>query len=206
MIGTGSHVHPGGLGMTVENYGSPEDPCPDDGQGYGGTMLLDSDVIWRHGVRFTEDYQTEVTNPAWRAPIHVGDRIRISSYYANKNTAWYTAMAHEGLYVDTHQPPEGRCKPYLVGKAAKQEGVSITDGVRNRPWGGHSHDKICGERYGELPCDRPVKPYSPGVNTNDVRSSTSNTCPETCRHLASRASPFKCRRERSYVSSTSTRC
>ncbi len=168
MIGTGSHVHPGGLGMTVENYGSPEDPCPDDGQGYGGTLLLDSDVIWRHGVRYTEDYQTEVTNPAWRAPIHEGDRIRISSYYANKKTAWYTAMAHEGLYVDEGQPPEGRCKPYLVGKAAKQEGVSITDGVRNRPWGGHSHDKICGQRYGELPCERPAKPYSPGVRTNDV--------------------------------------
>ena len=168
IIGTGSHVHPGGLGMTVENYGSEEKPCPDTGDGYGGTLLLDSDVIWRGGVRFTEDYQTEVTNPAWRAPLHVGDRIRISADYANKKTAWYEAMAHQGMYIDEAEPPKGRCKPYLVGKAAKKPGVSVTEGVRNRPWGKHHTDKVCGKRFGEGPCGRPQKPYAPGVSTSEV--------------------------------------
>jgi hypothetical protein len=159
MIGTGAHVHPGGLGMTVENYGSEENPCPDDGQGYGGTLLLDSDVIWHNGVKFSEDYQTEVTNPAWRAPIHKGDRIRISADYANKKTAWYEAMAHEGTYIDELQPPKGRCKPYLVGPASKLRGdkkVDVTDGVRNRAWSMHMTDNICGRRYKAPPCERPM--------------------------------------------------
>ncbi len=39
MIGTGSHVHPGGERVISENYGSEEAPCPDVGKGYGGTVL-----------------------------------------------------------------------------------------------------------------------------------------------------------------------
>ena len=165
MIGTGAHVHPGGLGMTVENYGSEENPCRDDGQGYGGTLLLDSDVVWHHGVKFTEDYQTEVTNPAWRAPIHEGDRIRISSYYENKKHAWYEAMAHEGTYIDTAQPPKGRCKPYLVGPTAKLKGkkkVDVTEGVRNRAWSMNSTEHVCGKRYGRPACDRPMEDLATG--------------------------------------------
>ncbi|MDX6581954.1 MAG: hypothetical protein QOI10_1138 [Solirubrobacterales bacterium] len=173
MIGTGSHVHPGGLGMTVENYGSEEHPCTDDGQGYGGTLLLDSHVIWHHGVKFSEDYQTEVTNPAWRAPIHKGDRIRISSRYANRNTAWYEAMAHEGTYIDLAQPPKGHCKPYLVGPAAKLKGkkrVDVTAGVPNRAWSMHMTDQICGRRYDAPPCERPLadQPQGPPAPGNTV--------------------------------------
>jgi hypothetical protein len=170
IIGTGAHVHPGGLGMTVENYGSEENPCPDDGQGYGGTLLLDSEVIWHHGIKFSEDYQTEVTNPAWRAPIHKGDRLRISSYYENKKNAWYEAMAHEGWYIDEAQPPKGRCKPYLVGPAAKKKGkhkVDVTAGVRNREWGMHT-DEVCGKRYGHPPCERPLETPATGPPTDTV--------------------------------------
>src|SRR3712207_467735 len=39
MIGTGGHLHPGGLSVVVENLGSKENPCPNDGKGYGGTHL-----------------------------------------------------------------------------------------------------------------------------------------------------------------------
>ena len=45
MIGTGSHLHPGGERVIIENYGSEESPCPDAGKGYGGTVLLKSDVL-----------------------------------------------------------------------------------------------------------------------------------------------------------------
>ena len=171
IIGTGAHVHPGGLGMTVENYGSEESPCPDDGQGYGGTLLLDSDVRWHNGVKFSEDYQTEVTNPAWRAPIHKGDRLRISSYYENRKHAWYEAMAHEGWYIDELQPPKGRCKPYLIGPAAKLTGkdkIDVTDGVRNRTWSMHSTDHVCGRRYGHPPCERPMETPETGPPTGEV--------------------------------------
>ena len=173
IIGTGAHVHPGGLGMTVENYGSKERPCQDDGQGYGGTLLLDSDVVWHKGVKFSEDYQTEVTNPAWRAPIHKGDRLRISSHYENRKHAWYEAMAHEGWYIDTAQPPKGRCKPYLVGPAAKKKGkhkVDVTDGVRNRTWSMNMTDDVCGKRYGQPPCERPIgdQPAGPPAPNDTV--------------------------------------
>jgi hypothetical protein len=124
IVGTGSHVHPGGLEILTENFGSKENPCPDDHQGTGGTQLLDSKVLWHYGAMFTEDYQTTVTNPAWRAPIHKGDRLRITGIYANKDTAWYTAMTHNGLYIDTAQPPKGRCKPYLVGGVQEQHTVT----------------------------------------------------------------------------------
>jgi len=119
IIGTGGHLHPGGLNVLVENMGSEQNPCPDDGRGTGGTRLLNSKALWRNGVKFSEDFQMSVTHPAWRAPVRKGDRIRITGVYENRDHGWYTAMTHEGLYIDEQQPPVGRCKPYLIGDAAK---------------------------------------------------------------------------------------
>ena len=120
MIGTGGHLHPGGLTVMVENMGSKENPCPDDGLGYGGTRLLKSDALFRNGALFSEDFQMEVSHPAWRAPLHKGDRIRITGVYENKDHGWYDVMTHEGIYVDEAEPPKGRCKPRLVGPAGKK--------------------------------------------------------------------------------------
>jgi plastocyanin len=116
MIGTGSHLHPGGLTVLTENLGSKENPCADDGRGTGGTLMLKSDAMWRNDVPFTEDFQMEVSHPAWRAPVHKGDRIRITGIYENKHHAWYTAMTHQGIYIDPEQKPVGRCKPYLINQ------------------------------------------------------------------------------------------
>jgi plastocyanin len=167
LIGMGAHLHPGGLSATIENYGSKERPCPDSGGGYGGAVLLKSDALWRHDARFSEDFQMEVTHPAWRAPIHKGDRLRISGTYENRHHAWYEVMTHAGLYVDKKQPPTGRCKPYLVGRAAKRRRpIDPTHGVPNRPWG-HENDTVCGKRF-DRPCERPAKPYHPGIRTDEV--------------------------------------
>ena len=125
MIGTGGHLHPGGLSVHVENLGSKDNPCPNDGRGpQGGTMLYKGDALFRHNVLFSEDFQMEVTHPNWRAPIREGDRIRITGTYENKDHAWYTAMTHEGIYIDEQQPPKGRCKPYLVGNVEEQRTVT----------------------------------------------------------------------------------
>ena len=118
IVGTGPHLHPGGKRVVVENLGSAENPCPDDGRGFGGTDLLNGEAVWRNGV-FSEDFQMEVTNPAWRAPIHKGDRILVTGIYENRDHAWYDVMTHQGMYVDPAQPPRGRCAPYLVGEAAR---------------------------------------------------------------------------------------
>ena len=148
IIGMGGHLHPGGKQVTIENYGSKERPCPATSGGYGGTLLLDSDVI-DHNVPFSEDYQTEVTHPAWRAPIRKGDRIRISGTYENRDHAWYEVMTHAGMYFDKKQPPKGHCKAYMVGGHKWK----ATEGVPNHPWF-HS-DKYCGEEFGAPPCERP---------------------------------------------------
>ena len=184
MIGTGSHLHPGGDRVIVENMGSEENPCRDDGRGYGGTMLLKSDIINRV-TPLSEEYQTEVTRPSWRAPIHEGDRIRITGIYKNKKHAWYTAMTHQGIYIDEKQKPRGRCRPYLVGKDRKKRvkrvkrgrsgrkkvvkrRINPIAGVPNRKWG-HMHDTFCGKKFGFDPCEKPFEtPPEPGPEASRV--------------------------------------
>ena len=198
LIGTGGHLHPGGKSVVVENMGSQAHPCPDDGKGYGGTKLLQSDAMFRRGL-YTEDFQMEVTHPAFRAPIHKGDVIRITGVYENKDHGWYDVMTHEGLYIDEAQPPKGRCKPYLVGgvqprkmktKRIKHRHMRIDRNGRLRrvihihrkrvPVGvditagvpnrpwGHHDDPVCGLDLGGRPCDRPEAPKPAGIATNTV--------------------------------------
>ncbi len=124
LIGTGSHLHPGGLNVIVENFGSEEHPCADDGRGTGGTLLLDATARWRDGVQFSEDFQMEVSHPNWRAPIHKGDRLRITGQYQNLDNAWYTTMTHQGLYIDKNQTPAwDGCKPRLINMKARRKVV-----------------------------------------------------------------------------------
>ena len=48
IVGTGSHVHPGGTEVLVENLGSKESPCPNDGRGTGGTLPMSTRTSrWR---------------------------------------------------------------------------------------------------------------------------------------------------------------
>ena len=150
IIGMGGHLHPGGLTTWIENHGSRSSPCPATGP-YGGTLLLRSDVI-NHYAPFSEDYQTEVTHPAWRAPIHKGDRIRISGTYENKAHAWYEVMTHSGFYIDKAQKPRGGCKPYMIADRKWKP----THGVPNRTWGKHTDD-FCGAKWGGPPCEHPEK-------------------------------------------------
>jgi len=119
LIGTGGHLHPGGERVISENLGSAENPCPSSGPGTDGTLLLNSNIINRT-TPFSEDFQMEVTHPAWRAPLHKGDRIRITGVYENRDHAWYSVMTHQGFYVDEQQAPRGRCTPYLAGGLKEQ--------------------------------------------------------------------------------------
>src|SRR3712207_3899439 len=155
IIGSGGHLHPGGTSVTAENYGTAENPCPGDKRkrGFGGTLLYHSDIINR-AAPLSEDYQTEVTHPAWRAPIRKGDRIRLNGVYENKDHAWYYAMIHAGFYIDYEQPPKGRCKPYIA-PGYKKKVKDPTAGVPNRPW--TMKDEYCG--WGDAPaCEKPEQP------------------------------------------------
>ena len=66
-----------------------------------------SDALFDNNVPFSEDFQMEVTHPAWRAPIRKGDRIRITGIYENKDHAWYDVMTHLGIYIDEAAAAEG---------------------------------------------------------------------------------------------------
>ncbi|MEA2474554.1 MAG: hypothetical protein QOE06_2469 [Thermoleophilaceae bacterium] len=163
IIGSGGHLHPGGIDVDVENYGPIDNPCPRDprGRGTGGTLLYHSDLLNRNAP-LSEDYQTEVTHPGWRAPVHKGDRIRLTGAYENKDHAWYTTMIHAGFYFDYEQPPKGRCRPYIVGPAAKKV-KDPTQGVPNRPWG--HEDSYCG--WGKAPaCEKPENPPAEDTYVN----------------------------------------
>ena len=149
IIGMGGHLHPGGLRVVVENYGSRKNPCRDDGRGYGGTLLLNSDARFRNAP-YSEDFQMEVSHPGYRAPIRKGDRIRISGTYENRDHAWYAVMTHLGIYVDEEQKPWAGCRPKVINSKK----WNPVDGVLNRPkWGGRE-DPFCGEAFGGPPCER----------------------------------------------------
>ena len=163
LIGVGGHLHPGGLRLVTENYGSEENPCADDGRGYGGTLLLNADARFRNAP-LSEDYQMEVSHPGWRAPLHKGDRIRISGTYENKHHAWYAVMTHLGMYIDTEQEPWEGCKPKLINT----DDWNPVDGVMNRPWSGSRPDHYCGKRWGQEPCEHADDTKWREVKTNRV--------------------------------------
>jgi polyvinyl alcohol dehydrogenase (cytochrome) len=150
IIGMGGHLHPGGTRVVVENYGSEQRPCPNDGRGYGGTLLLNSDARFRKAP-YSEDFQMEVSHPGYRAPMHKGDRIRISGTYENKRHAWYAVMTHLGIYVDEEQRPWRGCKPRVINSRK----WNPVDGVLNRPGWGGKQDPFCGARWGGPACDHP---------------------------------------------------
>jgi plastocyanin len=135
MIGTGGHLHPGGLSVSVENLGSKERPCKAQGAGNtGGSLLYNGDALFNKNVLFSEDFQMEVTHPAWRAPLRKGDRIRISGIYENKDHGWYDVMTHLGIYVDEQQKPRSGCEPYLVGGVEEQRTQTVKKRVRTKYW------------------------------------------------------------------------
>jgi hypothetical protein len=190
MIGAGGHLHPGGLRVEVENLGSDRNPCR--------AKLLDADALWRDGVPFSEDFQMEVSHPAWRAPIRKGDRLRITGIYENRDHAWYDVMTHMGMYVDPQQKPRAGCAPYLVG-ATPQRHTAVrrrrhvhyrisrrgrlvrrvhwhrraatagVDPVAGVPNRPWGHHKdLVCGLAGGAACDRPEKERPPGRLTNEV--------------------------------------
>lgn len=163
IVGMGGHLHPGGIRVVVNNLGSKERPCPNDGTTpYGGTQLFTSKARYRY-TPWTEDFLMEVTDPGFRAPIRKGDVIEITGVYENKLHAWYDVMTHLGVYVDPAQPPKDGCAPTIIDHPKANPHV----GVLSKPWG-PEHDHSCGIKWGWGDCEKPIKGNMKLQHTNTV--------------------------------------
>ena len=126
--------------------------------------------------------------PSWRAPIHKGDRIRITGIYENKRAAWYTAMTHTGFYIDETQPPQGPLQALPRRQGREEEGaqegqghervasarlIDPTEGVPNRAVGPPRTTSACGKKFGADPCEPPFK-AAPSPAPRPARSTIAN--------------------------------
>lgn len=162
LMEVGTHMHPGSTHALIENMGSPSNPCPNDHKGTGGTLLLRADTINMH-VPFSDDYQIELSQPGWRVPVHKGDHIRFTAFYANREHAWPSSMNVTGIGIDYRRKPEAgqRCTVYRAGPPIRVKdirdlpgrGVVAPDdtslGVPSVMsfWGGWPADTPEGRRY-----------------------------------------------------------
>ena len=64
IIGTGGHLHPGGLNVIAENYGSEENPVPTTAGATAARCCSTRTSSGTTTCRYSEDFQMEVTNPA----------------------------------------------------------------------------------------------------------------------------------------------
>ena len=194
-------MHPGGKQVVVENYGSEEQPVPERRARLRRHAAARSPTCIDRNAPLSEDYQTEVTHPAWRAPIHKGDRIRITGTYENKDHAWYTAMTHDGLLHRRGAAAQGPLQ--AVHHRQGEEEVEGPDRGRAEPrLGPRTHDTLCGEQYGKR--RRASRPRA-GRAAGEVRTRACVTIANfqpTCRATAARAARMaRCRRRSSRASS-----
>ena len=90
IIGAGGHVHPGGKQVVFENYGSKSNPCPNTGNGYGGTLLIIGD---RKGpssypLRGVEFYEIDEQR---KLPFRLA-RVLPENHYTRKNLGYLLAF------------------------------------------------------------------------------------------------------------------
>lgn len=159
------HLHAGGTGAVLSNLGSTAHPCPQQGmKGYPGTTLLDSRVIGHHGVWPSNDYQMGISQPAWRAYVHKGDRLAINGGYLARNYGFPDAMVFAGVYVDrSATPPAGSgCAPFLAGHPGTPWQKVIHTGI-NHPWSMYPDQPTCSK------CDHPEAKPKPGPATDVVQ-------------------------------------
>ena len=83
LVGTGGHLHPGGLwtDMTLTRDGRT-------------TRLFRSKAIYHEPAGAVSwDVSMTVTPPDWRVQLRKGDVIRVSGTYDTKRASWYESMA-----------------------------------------------------------------------------------------------------------------
>jgi plastocyanin len=164
LVVAGGHLHAGGTDAVLSNLGSTANPCPQQGmKGYPGTTLLDSRVIGHHGVWPSNDYQMGLSQYAWRAYVHKGDRLAINGGYLAKKYGYPDAMVFVGVYLDRSAPPPpgSGCAPFLAGKPDASQRQAIRTTI-NHPWSMYPDQPYCTH------CDHPEAAPKPGPATDTV--------------------------------------
>ena len=164
LVVAGGHLHAGGTDAVLSNLGSTTHPCPQQGmKGYPGTTLLNSRVIGHHGVWPSNDYQMGLSQYAWRAYVHKGDRLAINGGYLAKQYGYPDAMVFVGVYLDrAAQPPAGAgCAPFLAGHPNASQTQVIRTHI-NHPWSMYPDQPFCTK------CDQRESRPKPGATTDTV--------------------------------------
>jgi hypothetical protein len=168
-IHAAGHVHPNGLATVLVNLGPAGSGCEADldADGFPGTTLLRSDKLDRvPGVHASEEYQMGVTQPGWRAPVRLGDRISQLGLYANRDAATYGAMTFVAFHYDRAQAPPPRTGPCDTAPVLLAGGGDPAAGVPNRAFQG-APMPVCGVP-GQPACDRPWTDRGPGLEVPAV--------------------------------------
>lgn len=178
VIGAG-HVHGGGRTVVVENLGSTEAPCADDGLGFaGGTDIFRAHAFYRTLENGTqpfpsEDLQMGITKPGWRAKIRRGDRIALNGLYDTSEHAYWDAMSFFGFYTDTTpgtgRAADGSCAPFIVeGDTTVYDDPDPAESVENRSWDLYPTLAVCGAAYGARACET-TQTFTPGPVVNTIQ-------------------------------------
>jgi hypothetical protein len=174
LIGAAGHGHEGIVNVTFSALGSESNPCPDDGDRFPGTTILESSASYPEGM-FPTHLKMGTSQPGWRVQVRKGDRIAINGVYDTKTYAWPDQMSVVGIYYDPTVQVEDslRCKPRLTDKpqAAQSEAMASVVSQLAKPGevpAGLHHD------MGPQPCvadgcnDYDAPPAPPGPHTNTI--------------------------------------
>jgi plastocyanin len=110
LLGTGGHVHPGGLWDQLDITRPGVKPHyrksgPRHGLTPGSVRLYRSRAhYWDPRGPISWDMAMKVTNADWRAKIKAGDKLSINAAYETKRASWYESM---GIMV-TYWVPGGK--------------------------------------------------------------------------------------------------
>jgi plastocyanin len=82
LIGTGGHLHPGGL----------HDDLYLDRNGQSAHLFESEAKYFEPAGAVSWDVAMTVTNPSWAVAVHPGDTLRISTTYDSARASWYESM------------------------------------------------------------------------------------------------------------------
>jgi plastocyanin len=102
LVGTGGHLHPGGL----------HDDLWLDRAGQTAHLFKSEAKYFEPAGAVSWDVAMTVTNPTWNVAVHPGDTLRISTTYDSGRASWYESMGI--MVVWMADQPTGGADPFTT--------------------------------------------------------------------------------------------